>query len=184
MQKIIPVLLLGLLLQLPYSRSAAQSATPAQVVVDSAVQVAAKEHKKVLLMFHASWCIWCHRMDTSLNDPSVKDYFQRYFVITHLSVQESEKKKALENPGAEEMMEKFHGKGQGIPYWVILDSEGKMILDSRIRKEGEGPEEGDNCGCPASEAEVNFFLKVLRQTTGLTDDELEKIRIRFRRNEH
>ncbi|MBK7374589.1 MAG: hypothetical protein IPJ02_03205 [Chitinophagaceae bacterium] len=52
-----------------------------------------------MLIFHASWCGWCHKMDTSLNDISVKRFFDDNFVITHITVLESKGKERLENPG-------------------------------------------------------------------------------------
>ncbi len=36
------------------------------------MQQAAAENKNVFIIFHASWCGWCHKMDTSMNDQSVK----------------------------------------------------------------------------------------------------------------
>jgi hypothetical protein len=41
----------------------------------------------------------------------------------------------------------------------------------------------DNVGCPASEKEVNFFVKVLKSTSKLTDSDLAIIQARFRKNE-
>lgn len=180
----IQLYLAGLLLFTAVNPVIAQDVKPAQEVVNQAVKQAAAENKKVFLLFHASWCGWCHKMDTSMQDPAVRELFERNFVITHLVVHESAKNKPLENPGAEAMKEAWHGKDQGIPFWVILDQSGQLITDSKIRKPGEGPESGENCGCPAAEEEVDFFLTVLRKTTDLTEAELEKIRIRFRKNEH
>lgn len=156
---------------------------PATEVLATALKEAGVQKKNVLLMFHASWCIWCHRMDTSLNDPSVKAFFDKSYVITHLVVHESAAKKQLENPGAEAMMDKYYGKGLGIPYWLIFDSKGNLLADSKMREPGQGPEAGENTGCPASEKEVNYFIGVLKKTSALTDAELEIIRKRFRKND-
>jgi hypothetical protein len=46
-----------------------------------------------------------------------------------------------------------------------------------------GVEKLENTGCPASKEEVEYFIEVLKKTTTLTEDQLEKIRKRFRRNE-
>ena len=142
---------------------------------------AKKQNKKVLVMFHASWCGWCHKMDTSLNDASVKNFFDDNFVIRHLVVFESKGKENLENPGALEMLEIHGGKNQGIPFWLIFDKDEKFLFDSRMPV--NGTDKLANTGCPASEKEVDYFIGVLKKTTALNDDELQIIRARFRKNE-
>ncbi|PZR21755.1 MAG: thioredoxin family protein [Citrobacter freundii] len=165
--------------------STAIAQTPsADLVLKEATATAAKEKKNVFIIFHASWCVWCHRMDTSMNDKSVKAFFDDNYVIRHLTVLESPNKKNLENPGAEEMMEKYNGKNQGIPYWLIFDNKGKFLFDSKRRPKGGGPESGDNTGCPASKPEVDYFVSVLKQTSKLTDKQLAVIYALFRKNEH
>lgn len=134
-------------------------------------------------MFHASWCGWCHRMDKAMNDEAVKKFFDENFVIRHLVVMESDGKKDLENPGAAEMMKKYHGDKSGIPYWLVFDSNGTLLADSKVRPEGGGPETGDNVGCPASEKEVAYFIEILKKTTKLQEAELTLIAQRFRKNE-
>lgn len=161
-----------------------QEAVPSAAdVLKIAYQQAAKENKNVLLMFHASWCGWCHRMDKSLNDEACKKFFDDNYIITHLVVDETKDKKNLENPGAAELKIKYNGDGQGIPFWLVLDKEGNLLSDSKIRKEGEGPDKGENTGCPATEEEVDFFISVLKKTSSITNDQLEIIRKRFREND-
>ena len=82
----------------------AQNIPSADAVLKTASQEAAKENKKVFLIFHASWCGWCRDMDSTMKDPSLKPYFDKYYVITHLTVYENEGKKHLENPGALEFL--------------------------------------------------------------------------------
>jgi thioredoxin-related protein len=180
--RLFPIVLL--LVLFASSAGAQTGATPppaAQTIIDGVCKKAVKENKKVLLIFHASWCGWCHKMDTALNDASCKPFFDKNYVIEHLTVQESPGKKNLENPGAEALLEKFNGKNQGIPYWVILDKDGKLLFDSQMRSAGtEGT--GSNIGCPASEEEVKAFIKILQQTSSLTDAELKIIAERFAKN--
>ena len=66
-------------------------------VLEKAFKQAANENKNTMVIFHASWCGWCKRMDNNLNDETCKDLFTRNFVITHLVLWESEKNKSLEN---------------------------------------------------------------------------------------
>ncbi len=152
----------------------------ADVIVNSAVKKAGTEKKNVLLMFHASWCGWCHKMDASLNDPSCKAFFDKYYVIEHLVVQESKDKLALENPGGMDYLKKYSGEVEGLPYWVILDKDGNLLADSRMDKVNP---KGTNSGCPASEKEVSYFIDVLKNSSKLTAEQLKVIAKRFRLNE-
>ena len=161
----------------------AQTPASATDVLKEAYRQAAKENKNVFVIFHASWCGWCHKMDTSMNDPVCKAFFNDNYVIRHLVVDESKDKLALENPGAKELKIKYNGDGQGIPFWLIFDKEGNLLSDSKMRGKMEGPEKGANTGCPASEKEVAFFVDVLQKTSKLNTEQLEIIRKRFRKNE-
>ena len=152
-------------------------------IMKEAFTSAKKQNKKVLVMFHASWCGWCHKMDTSLNDASVKKFFDDNFVIRHLVVFESKGKENLENPGALEMLTKYNGKDDGIPFWLIFDKDENFLADSRMKTTANAVEKLQNTGCPASKEEVDHFIDVLKRTTALKEGELEKIRIRFRKNE-
>ena len=55
-------------------------------------------------------------MDIALNDVSCKSFFDKNYVIEHLTVQESHGKKNLEKPGDEVLLGKLNGKNQGISY--------------------------------------------------------------------
>lgn len=118
-----------------------------------------------------------------MNEPAMKKFFDDNFVIRHLVVMESEGKKNLENPGAADLMKKYHGDKSGIPYWLIFDADGNLLADSKLRAEGDGLEKGNNVGCPATEKEVAYFIDVLKKTTKLTEPELTLIAQRFRKNE-
>jgi thioredoxin-related protein len=141
---------------------------------------AGKENKKVFVMFHASWCGWCHRMDKSMNEEDCKKYFDDNFVVRHFVVDESADKKNLETPGAAAFRTKYGGDGQGIPFWLIFDSEGNLLADS-MRPDGTTGNK-TNTGCPAEVAEVAYFISVLKKTTDLKEDQLETISKRFSKN--
>ncbi len=155
----------------------------ADAIMKDAYQVATKEKKNVFVMFHASWCGWCHKMDTSMSDPSCRKFFDDNYVIRHLVVDETKNKKDLENPGADEFRKKYFGDGVGIPFWLVFDKDGKLLADSKMRAEGDGPEKGQNTGCPATEEEVAYLIGVLKKTSRLDAAELAIIQKRFRRND-
>lgn len=168
MKSIVLVALCSITLKL-----AAQSPPePASVVLQSAYEVAAKENKKVFLIFHATWCGWCHKMDTAMNDISCKKLFTDNYVIRHLDVMETGAKKSVENPGAMEMLKEFKGDQGGIPFWLVLDKNGKVLADSNLKL-------GQNTGCPATKEEVDYFITVLQKTSSLSSEQLLTIRKRF-----
>jgi thioredoxin-related protein len=156
---------------------------PADEILKEAYQHAAKEKKNVFIMFHASWCGWCRKMDTSMNDKAVKKFFDDNYVIRHLVVYESKGKENLENPGALELLARYKGNDQGIPYWFIFDKDGKLLADSKMRSPGAEPGQGDNTGCPASEKEVQYFTDVLKKTSSMNEAQLKIIYARFREND-
>lgn len=149
---------------------------PAKEILETAKKQAQEEGKNVFIMWHASWCGWCHRMDKQMNDPEVKEFFDANYVIMHLVVKESKDNKHLENPGADEMLTKYKGDRAGIPFWVILDEKGNLLADSFLRTIGDDMEQKlKNTGCPANRDEVDHFIKVLKETSDMKDEDLEKI---------
>jgi thioredoxin-related protein len=145
-------------------------------IVKEACTQAEKNHKKVFVLFHASWCGWCHRMDTAMNDATIKKAFTDNYEIRHITVLENGAKKATENPGGAELLAKFHGDQEGIPFWLILDAKGELLADSRM-KSPTGTLQ--NVGCPAQKEEVEYFVSLLEKTSKMKRSELEAVRTRF-----
>lgn len=168
---------LSLLLSFTCAMSQTKPASAVQVMNEAKTE-AAKTDKNILVIFHASWCIWCHRMDTAMNDKTIQAFFDKSYVIKHLTVDENEDKKYLENPGAAALRSEYHGDQQGIPFWFIIDKNGKLLEDSRLHSEG-GKITGNNVGCPTEPGEVDYFIKVLKKTSHLTDAQLALIQKRF-----
>ena len=78
-------------------------APSAEVIMKEALAEAANTHKNVFIIFHASWCGWCHKMDNAMNDEKLKSFFDNSYVVVHLTIDETRDKKELENPGAAEL---------------------------------------------------------------------------------
>ena len=155
----------------------AQNTIPsADEILQPAYAKAAAENKNLLLIFHASWCGWCRKMDAALQDATVKPMIDKSYEVVHLTVYESPNKKHLENKGALSFLTKHGGADQGLPYLYMLDKDGRVLDDS-------GDEAGQNTGCPASEAEVAYLISVLKKTSSLNEKELAVIGKRFRQNE-
>lgn len=56
-----------------------------------------------------------------MNDNSVKKFFTDNYFNRHLVLYESKGKENLENPGALDLLKKYKGDGQGIPYWFVFN---------------------------------------------------------------
>lgn len=172
--------------------AASQAPEPAKVVVDKALAEAKASHRNVMVIFHASWCGWCKRMEAFLNDKELKPIFDKSFVFAHLDVLEEEAKKNLENAGGREYMNKWKGSEAGLPFFLILSPDGKVVVDS-LRpsnfppKTNVNPPNPDprpavgmgkpqNTGHPMAPEEVAWFMEMMyRGSTHMTDGDWAKI---------
>jgi len=156
---------------------------PTALIMKEAYAKASTENKKVILIFHASWCGWCRKMEASINDPSCQKMFDDNYVVTYLDVLERAGKENLENPGSLDLLKKYKGENEGLPFWLILDGNGDLLSDSEMRPDGASLDiHGESVGCPASEKEVAWFVKLLKSTSKLSDADLAAISARFRKN--
>lgn len=113
--------------------------------------------KNVFLIFHASWCSWCKRLDKAMQSDELKKIFEDNYIITHLDVQErGDKIKELENPGGNEVMKNLGGEKSGLPFYVFLDAASKKLADSNVMPENQ------NIGYPGSDEEIAAFGKLLK----------------------
>jgi len=134
---------------------------PADQVLAQAEATAKSEHRKIVLVFGASWCRPCHMFDKFLEDPQVRAVMERSFVTAHLDVGEVKGDKLHSNsPGAPEEMAKLGGGGAGYPYFAMLDEDGSWIADSRIPTD-DGP--ARNAGYPSTRGEIEWFMGMVKK---------------------
>lgn len=162
--------LLGLLV---FSTALAQAPRPAQDMVAEAQAKAVKGGKKTMVIFHASWCGWCKRLDAFMDQPQFKQIFAKNYEIVHLTVLESPDKKALENKGSDAVLKSVGGEGQGLPFMAVLGADGKTLINSR--RPSEKDPNGENIGHPMVAEEVAHFMTMLRKTSKINSQDLGKI---------
>ena len=131
---------------------------PASTIIAEALNAATMQGKTVFIHFGASWCTWCKHLDEMLNSPEVGSIFKEHYILVNLTVQESDDKKALENPGAQEFVDQSGGVKAGVPYYVFLDGDGKQIATSAAMPAGV------NIGYPATPDEIRTFGELLGKT--------------------
>ena len=141
----------------------------AATLITQAERKAGSGQKNVLVIFHASWCGWCKKLDAFLDDPQFKPIMDKNYVIVHLDVMENGPQKSLETPGGEDVMKEYGAEKSGLPFFFILDKHGMKLADSNNGKKG-------NIGYPAAPDEIAHFMEMLSKSAQhLSPDESEKI---------
>jgi thioredoxin-related protein len=132
----------------------------AQAILKAAVTEAKSSNKNVFLIFHATWCNWCKRLETALEAPEIKKLIDDNYIVVKLDVLEREEKIQInENPGASKVLAEFGWDDKsGIPFMVFLDRKGKMIANSNVMPKKQ------NIGYPGSKEEITAFVKLLKKT--------------------
>jgi thioredoxin 1 len=98
----------------------------AKAEIREAVARAAREHKRVILVFGADWCFDCKVLEFALHHSDAATEAQ-HFVIVHIDIGEGELNK--------ELVAKYGiPEKHGVPALAILDSTGK-ILFSDVNRE-------------------------------------------------
>jgi thioredoxin-related protein len=144
----------------------------ANQVIASAKTKAAAEQKAIFLHFGTSWCVWCKRLDAFLERPDIKPVFGKYFIPVKLVVQENDKNKALENPGADALLKQLGGPS-GLPYSAFLDAKGVLIVNSKLK--------GQNIGYPGQPEEIDWFTRMIKQSApNMSQDDLKTIETALR----
>jgi thioredoxin-related protein len=109
----------------------------ASVQIAGALAKASAQDKRVLLIFGANWCIWCHRLHATLeSEPAVARALDQGFVLVMVDVntRKGEKRNAAVNDKYGDPIK------NGIPVLVVLGADGKQLTtkDSGELEEGEG----------------------------------------------
>lgn len=94
-------------------------------LVKAALAKAAKENRRVLIQWGANWCGWCHILhDVCKKDREIARLIQYEYDVVLLDIGKMDKN--------EDLVKKYDVdlKGHGVPYFTILDGEGKLVVNS------------------------------------------------------
>jgi thiol:disulfide interchange protein len=131
----------------------------ASSILKDAVKTAKSSHKPIFVIFHASWCGWCKKLEAAMDQPEFKKMFDKTYVLVRLDVMENgDKKESLENPGGVDQMKSWGGEKSGLPFYVFLDENGTKVADSNAM-----PKNG-NIGYPGAPEEIAAFDELLKKS--------------------
>ncbi len=123
----------------------------AESLLATAVSQAKKQNKKVFVHFGAPWCSWCHRLEDWMADAEVTKIFAKDFVSIKIDIDRTQQGKKVH-----ERLTK--GKGGGIPWFAVLDSDGKTIANSyRLYDK--------NLGYPYTDQEIEVFADLIKEVS-------------------
>jgi hypothetical protein len=100
------------------------SSIDAHTEIKQALSEAAKDHKRVLVIFGANWCYDCHVLDLAFERPDISAVLKRNYEVVHVDVGQGEKNQDLMNEYDVPMK-------RGIPAAAVLDSNGKLLVSQR-----------------------------------------------------
>jgi thioredoxin 1 len=100
------------------------SSIDAHTEIQQALSGAAKEHKRVLLLFGANWCYDCHVLDLAFQRPDISAVLKRDYKVVHVDVGEGDKNQDL-------MSEYDVPMKRGIPAAAVLDGNGKLLVSQK-----------------------------------------------------
>ncbi|MGC2110861.1 MAG: thioredoxin family protein [Candidatus Korobacteraceae bacterium] len=96
----------------------------AHAEIKQALALAAKEHKRVILVFGANWCYDCHVLDLAFHRPDLASVLQHSYEVVHIDVGQGDKN--------QDIMQQYQvPMKKGIPALAVLDSNGKLLYSQQ-----------------------------------------------------
>jgi hypothetical protein len=160
----------GLALMLAIGAPAQAAPATAAAALSEASAQAAADGKRLLLIFHASWCVYCRLFDMLLKDRQAGSVMARHFDVLHMRAQERKPDmQAQQLAGADDVYHRYAPAGTGLPYMVVLGEGERKVADSMIG--------GDNFGFPVEPQELDAFDAMIRAgAPDITAAELRTLR--------
>jgi thioredoxin 1 len=96
----------------------------AHAELTEALARAAKDHKRVLVVFGANWCYDCHVLDLAFHRDDLAPVVEKNYEVVHVDVGEGDKN--------QDIMQQFQvPMEKGIPAIAVLGSDGKLLYSQK-----------------------------------------------------
>lgn len=132
----------------------------ASEVLAAGLSKAKASDKRVFLHFGAPWCGWCRKLEAWMRRDDVGPMLAKEFVDVKIDTERM--------TGGDSVFAKYNAnsKTSGIPWFVFLDSDGKVLAASERTNNGKA----ENIGFPSAPDEIATFREMLSRTHMSKDD--------------
>lgn len=94
----------------------------ARVEIAAALRAAAKDRKRVILVFGANWCYDCHVLNEAFHSPRIEPLVDNNYHVVHINIGDGDKNLDLADEYGVPLR-----RAVRIPSLAVLDSNGKVI---------------------------------------------------------
>jgi thioredoxin 1 len=96
----------------------------AQAEISTALAAAARQHKRVILVFGGNWCYDCHVLDTTFRSKDFAPIVNANYIVIHINVGNYDANLDL--------AQKYEiPLNKGVPSLAILDPDGKLLVSQK-----------------------------------------------------
>ena len=96
----------------------------AKAEIAEALKLAAKTHRRVLLIFGGNWCYDCHVLDAAFHSPEIAPTLNKNYIVVHVNIGEYDRNLDL--------AEKYEIPLQkGVPAAAVLKSDGTLVVSQK-----------------------------------------------------
>lgn len=94
--------------------------------IAQALQAAAKDHKRVLLVFGANWCFDCFALDYRFHQPNIEPLVDNNYHVVHVDIGQRDKNL--------DIAKKYNTPIEGVPVVAVLSSQGKLLYSQKTHE--------------------------------------------------
>jgi thioredoxin 1 len=99
-------------------------AAEAPAEIAAALAAAAKDHKRVILVFGGNWCYDCHVLDATFHSKDIAPLVETNYHVVHINIGEYDKNLDL--------AQKYEVPlNKGVPSLAVLDADGKLVFSQK-----------------------------------------------------
>ena len=97
----------------------------AHAEIKEAEEKAARQHKRILLVFGANWCFDCHVLDLAFQRPDLSPILAASYEVVHVDLGPEEEKNA-------DLVREYQiPLNKGIPALAVAESDGKLVVSQK-----------------------------------------------------